>query len=69
MRMYNLHGLPHAIKLPHVYRERQAAGKLLRQFFQRIGVAREEGDLRTAARQRDRVNSAVLWNSARAVKD
>ena len=38
----------HAIKLRHVYRDRQAAWKLSRQFLQRIGAASEQRDFRPA---------------------
>jgi hypothetical protein len=48
-----VHGFPHTVKLRHVYRKRQAARKLPRQFLQRFGAAREQGDLRAAISQRD----------------
>src|SRR5580704_10320016 len=54
MLVYGAYGFPHAIKLRHVDRERQAAWKLLRQFFQRIGAASEKGDFRAAISQSDR---------------
>jgi hypothetical protein len=46
--MHSAYGFPHSIKLRHVYRKRQAAWKLLRQFFQRIGAASEKRDFRAA---------------------
>src|SRR5208283_5443794 len=54
MLVHGTYGFPHSIRLRHVYRERQAAWKLLRQFFQRIGAASEKGDFRAAIRQSDR---------------
>ena len=52
------YGFPHLIKLRHVYRDGQAAGKLLRQLLQRIGAASEQGDFRATIRQRDRPREA-----------
>jgi hypothetical protein len=44
--MHGDYSFPHAIKLRHVYRDRQTAWKLPRQFLQRIGAASEQGDFR-----------------------
>ena len=52
-------GFPHAIKLRHVYRERQAAWKLLRQFFQRVVAASEKRDFRAAIRQSESPSIAL----------
>jgi hypothetical protein len=52
MLVHSAYGFPHSIKLRHVYGDRQAARKLLRQFLQRIGTASEQGDVGAAIRQR-----------------
>jgi hypothetical protein len=58
------YGFPHSIKLRHVYRVRQAAWKLLCQFFQRIGATSEKGDFRAAIRQSDRRRQPYPGRSA-----
>jgi hypothetical protein len=52
MSVHGAYGFPHSIKLRYVYSDRQAAWKLLRQFFERIGAASEQGDSRAAITQR-----------------
>ena len=51
-------GFPHAIELRHVGRHSQAARKLVRQFGQRTGVTREQGDFRAAVGQSGRCRKA-----------
>ncbi len=59
MPVHGAHGFPHAIKLRHVYGDRQAAWKLPRQFFERIGAASEQGDFRAPPGQSDRRDSPI----------
>jgi hypothetical protein len=51
MLVNSAYGFPHTIKLRHVCRNGQAAGKLLRQLLQRIATAGQEGDFRAAIRE------------------
>jgi hypothetical protein len=64
MLVNSAYGFPHSIKLRHIYRVRQAAWKLLCQFFQRIGAASEKGDFRAAVRQSDRRRQSYPRRSA-----
>src|SRR5215831_841148 len=57
-------GFPYAIELRHVCGNRQAARKPLRQFFQRVGAAREQGDFRATVRQSNRCRKADPRRSA-----
>jgi len=52
--VHGAYGFPYSIKLRHVYRDRQAAWKFLRQFPQRICAASEQGDFRAALGQSNR---------------
>jgi hypothetical protein len=54
MLVHSAHSFLHAIKFRHVYRDGQAARKLLRQFLQRIATAGEQGDSRAPLGQSDR---------------
>jgi hypothetical protein len=66
MLVNSAHGFPHTIKLRHVCRDGQAAGKLLRQLLQRIATASQEGDLRAVIRQNHRRRQP---NSRRSARD
>src|SRR6266513_2518534 len=59
------HGFPHTIKLRHVCRDRQAAGKLLRDLLQRIATAGQEGNFRAAISQSHRRRQPDPRRSAR----
>jgi hypothetical protein len=67
--MDDAYGFPHASKLRHVRRDRQAAWKLPRQLLQGIRAAREQGDFRAPLAQSDRCGQSDPRRSARDNED
>jgi hypothetical protein len=65
MLVHRAYGFLHEIELRHIYRDRQIAWKLLRQFLQRTGAASEQRDFRAPLRESDRRSKTDPGRSAR----